>query len=242
MRLLLSSGGNNSLSSKQKLILNAQIEELFRGIDEVVFISYAQKKRIEYTTKVREKSWPLKNIKLIGIEEYDNPYDAVKNAKGIYVGGGNSFLLTHGLHENKLIKILNDVIISGIPYLGVSAGTNIACPTMMTTNDMPIIMPKKLDTLNLVNFQINPHYHEGPMWLKNEEGFVKHNGETRSQRINEYHQNNIIPVIGLFEGSLIKWQNQKGKLMIGDAVIFHKGKLPKKIKNGTYVNNNLEII
>ena len=97
MRLLLSSGGNNSLSSNQKLILNAQIEELFRGIDEVVFISYAQKNRIEYTTKVREKSWPLKNIKLIGIEEYDNPYDAVKNAKGIYVGGGNSFLLTHGI-------------------------------------------------------------------------------------------------------------------------------------------------
>ena len=241
MQLLLSSGGNSSLSKGKLQTLNKLIKDLFTGIDEVIFISYAQKNRKEYTKRIREKWWPLKNVKLTGIEEYENPIDAIAEAKGIYIGGGNSFLLTHGLHENKLIDVLNEIVNLDIPYMGVSAGTNVACPTMMTTNDMAIIMPQSFQTINLVNFQINAHYHDGSIWLKEEEKFIKHNGETRAQRIKEFHQDSDVPVIGLFEGSLIRWRGIKGELMIGGGVIFHPGEKPFLVKRGTMINNKLEI-
>ncbi len=242
MRLLLSSGGNNSLSLEKKDILNNQIKNLFRGMDEVIFIPYAQNNQKEYTKKVREFWWPLSDVKLKGIEEYKNPINAIKNSKGIYIGGGNSFLLVHLLHKHGLIDVLNEVVSSGVPYLGVSAGTNVACPTMMTTNDMPIVMPKSFEAINLIKFQINAHYHDGNIWLKQKDKFIKHNGETRLQRIKEFHYNNDAPVIGLFEGSLINWDGERGELIIGKAVIFKKDMMPENIEIGTILNNKLEII
>ena len=179
---------------------------------------------------------------MIGIEEFGDPIQAIRDAKGIYIGGGNTFLLTDKLHKNNLIDILKDVIKQGVPYMGVSAGTNVACPTMMTTNDMPVIIPNSFETLELIDFQINAHYHEGKMWLGNEGDFVKHNGETRAQRIAEFHQHNEAPVIGLFEGSCINWKDDKGELKIGGGVIFKAGKDPKVVKRGAIINSNLDIL
>lgn len=242
MNLLLSSGGNNSLSEEQKIELHKHIKNLFKGVKKVLFISYAQKKQKEYTDIIREKWWPLNDVELIGIEEFENPKEAIIDSEGIYVGGGNTFLLTKKLQEKKLIGSLRNIVMNGVPYMGVSAGTNIACPSMMTTNDMPVVMPKTFQTLGLINFQINAHYHEGNIWFKEGEGFKMHRGETRAKRISEFHQFNDLPVLGLCEGSIIRWKDERGQLLIGGASIFIPNKKQKKIVIGTIIDKNLNVI
>ena len=242
MNLLLSSGGNSSLKKEQIVELHAHIKSLFKGIKRVLFISYAQKEHREYTKEIKEKWWPLEEVELIGIEEFENPKEAVINSEGIYVGGGNTFLLAKKLQENNLINSLRNVVKNGIPYMGVSAGSNIACPSMMTTNDMPIVMPKSFETLGLIDFQINAHYHEGNIWYKDNGSFKMHRGETRARRISEFHQFNEIPVIGLCEGSVIRWKEEMGQLLIGDANIFIQNKKTKRIERGTNIDKYLNII
>ena len=99
-------------------------------------------------------------------------------ADGVYMGGGNSFLLNMDLHKYGLIDALRDVVKQGIPYLGVSAGSNVACPTMMTTNDMPIVMPPSYEALGIVPFQINPHYYPGIITFHSEGQRYDHFGES----------------------------------------------------------------
>ena len=164
------------------------------------------------------------------------------NSEGIYVGGGNTFLLTKKLQENNLINSLRNVVKNGIPFMGVSAGSNIACPTMMTTNDMPVVMPKTFETLGLVKFQINAHYHKGNIWYKDDESFKMHRGETRARRISEFHQFNETPVIGLCEGTAIRWKEGLGRILIGDASIFMPNKKPEKISPGVNIDECLNII
>jgi dipeptidase E len=242
MNLLLSSGGNSSLNEEKIIQLNVHIKNLFKGVKRVLFISYAQKKQKEYTDIIREKWWPLDDVELIGIEEFENPKEAIINSEGIYVGGGNTFLLTKKLQEKNLISSLRNVAMNGVPYMGVSAGTNIACPSMMTTNDMPVVMPKSFQTLGLIDFQINAHYHEGNIWCKEGERFKMHRGETRAKRISEFHQFNDSPVLGLYEGSIVRWKDERGQLLIGDASIFVPNNKPRKIGIGTIIDKNLSIL
>ena len=242
MDLLLSSGGNSCLKEEQITILHHHMKDLFNGIKNVLFISYAQEQQHQYTKKIREKWWPLNDVKLVGIEEFESPREAIMNSEGIYVGGGNTFLLTKKLQENNLINSLRNVVKNGIPFMGVSAGSNIACPTMMTTNDMPVVMPKTFETLGLVKFQINAHYHKGNIWYKDDESFKMHRGETRARRISEFHQFNETPVIGLCEGTAIRWKEGLGRILIGDASIFMPNKKPEKISPGVNIHECLNII
>ena len=242
MDLLLSSGGNSCLKEEQITILHHHMKDLFNGIKNVLFISYAQEQQHQYTKKIREKWWPLNDVKLVGIEEFESPREAIMNSEGIYVGGGNTFLLTKKLQENNLINSLRNVVKNGIPFMGVSAGSNIACPTMMTTNDMPVVMPKTFETLGLVKFQINAHYHKGNIWYKDDESFKMHRGETRARRISEFHQFNETPVIGLCEGTAIRWKDGLGRILIGDASIFMPNKKPEKISPGVNIDEFLNII
>ena len=242
MDLLLSSGGNSCLNEEQITILYHHMKDLFNGIKNVLFISYAQEQQHQYTKKIREKWWPLNDVKLVGIEEFESPREAIMNSEGIYVGGGNTFLLTKKLQENNLINSLRNVVKNGVPFMGVSAGSNIACPTMMTTNDMPVVMPKTFETLGLVKFQINAHYHKGNIWYKDDESFKMHRGETRARRISEFHQFNETPVIGLCEGTAIRWKEGLGRILIGDASIFMPNKKPEKISPGVNIDEYLNII
>ncbi len=157
------------------------------------------------------------------------------------MGGGNTFLLTKKLHENGLIDVVRSRVLGGMPYMGVSAGSNVACPTMQTTNDMPIVQPPSFETFDLIPFQINAHYHDGNIWLKEEGRFEPHFGETRAQRIKEFHEHNQRPVIGLWEGAFLRWQDNTGILVGGDATVFHPGEEPGTQSPGSEFNNELLI-
>ncbi|QED36260.1 dipeptidase PepE [Antarcticibacterium arcticum] len=178
-----------------------EIQELFKE-RELLFIPYARPGGISHTdyTDLVKKSLENTGIAVKGLHEYEDPAQAVQESKGIFTGGGNTFLLVEKLYRNNIMGLLRQVILQGTPYLGTSAGTNIAGLTMQTTNDMPIIYPPSFQTLGVVPFNINPHYLDPVL-------NSTHKGETRETRIREFHTLNTQPVIGLREGS---WLELKG--------------------------------
>jgi dipeptidase E len=132
---------------------------------------------------------------IVSIHRFDDPVKAVNDAEAIVVGGGNTWNLLRNIHDNKLTEPIRNKVRNGTKYIGWSAGSNLACPTIKTTNDMPIIDPIGFDALNLIPFQINPHYLD-----KNPDG---HGGETREDRINEFMViNKDIYIAGLREGCM----------------------------------------
>ncbi|QYA25489.1 dipeptidase PepE [Gramella sp. MT6] len=205
------------------------LPELYNNIDEILFIPYARPGGIsheEYTAKAAE-AFSKAGIKVKGINEFKDPVEAVKEAKGIFTGGGNTFLLVSELYRNKVMNVIKEVVKNGTPYMGTSAGTNIAGLSMQTTNDMPIVYPPSFQTLGLVPFNINPHYLDP-------DPNSEHKGETRETRIKEFHGINSQPVIGLREGSWLELKDNKvtlkGKLQ---ARLFKKDKLPFEIDTET---------
>lgn len=174
----------------------------FQHCKTILFIPFARPGGVshdEYTKKVA-LAFAKINKTVKGIHEFEDASLAIKNAEGIFTGGGNTFLLVSQLYKNNIMNLLAETIKNGTPYLGTSAGSNICGLTMQTTNDMPIIYPPSFQTLGLVPFNLNPHY------LDSDSG-SKHMGETRETRISEFHAFNTCPVIGLREGS---WLDVKG--------------------------------
>ena len=209
-----------------------EIADLFKYTDTVIFVPYARPGGIshdEYTEKAA-KAFEKIDKKLIGLHTFENPLEALKTAKGVFTGGGNTFVLVNALYKLKLMQPLREAIFNGLPYLGTSAGSNICGVSMMTTNDMPIIYPPSFKTLGVIPFNLNPHYLDP-------DTSSKHMGETRETRIKEFHTQNTIPVVGLREGSWIRVQNEKIVLKGGlDARIFEQEKEPYEIKTGTELN------
>ncbi|MCM8567907.1 dipeptidase PepE [Gramella jeungdoensis] len=205
------------------------LPELYKEKEEILFIPYARPGGIshqEYTEKASE-AFSTVGIKVRGIHEFENHAQAVKAAKGIFTGGGNTFLLVSELYRNKVMNVLKEVVQNGTPYMGTSAGTNIGGLSMQTTNDMPIVYPPSFKTLGLVPFNINPHY------LDPDPGST-HKGETRETRIKEFHGLNSQPVIGLREGSWLELKDNKVTLK-GELPgrIFKKDKVPFEVETGT---------
>jgi len=179
-----------------------------------------------------DKVFQTFGVTLQSIHHAKNPAEAVKNAECVIVSGGNTFHLVYELHRNKLMDVLRNRALDGMPYIGWSAGSNIACPTLRTTNDMPIIEPESFNCLNLIPFQINPHYLDTKNHPK------KHGGETREDRINEFLAvNKEITIVGLRESSLLE---VNGKTMILKAkkgkrhgmLVFQHGKKPVEVPKG----------
>lgn len=210
-----------------------EIEALFKATNEIIFIPYARPGGISYKDYTEKAKLAFKKInkKILGIHEFDNPVNAIKNAKGIFVGGGNTFVLVNQLYKNNLITILQDTVNQGTPYLGTSAGSNICGLTLNTTNDMPIVYPPSFKTLALVPYNINPHYLDP-------DPTSKHMGETRETRIQEFHSFNTQPVIGLREGSFLhvfgEHTTLKGK---HTARIFEHNKKPYELDINSDLNN-----
>lgn len=161
----------------------------------------------------------------ISIYKRTHHSETIREADIIMVGGGNTFHLVYHLQKNGLISLIRQAVLDGKPYIGWSAGANVACPTLSTTNDMPIIQPESFGTFNLVPFQINPHYLD-----VNPDG---HGGETREDRVNEFLEiNRDKVVIGLREGTGLWIENDKIKL-VGEntARFFQYGKKPEELDN-----------
>ncbi len=197
------------------------LRDLFQETDEVLFIPYARPGGITYDayTKIAQEGFRHIDKRIVGIHTFKDPIKAIQNAKGIFTGGGNSFVLVNSLYQNNLLPVLKEKITSGTPYLGTSAGSNIAGPNIKTTNDMPIVYPPSFKTLGIVPFNINPHYMDP-------DPKSKHKGETRETRIKEFHGFNSIPVVGLREGSWIRILNNELTLKGGSlsARVFEKDK------------------
>lgn len=186
-------------------------------ISRVLFIPYAGVTITfdEYANRAQKKFQSM-GYELESIHRTDDPVQAVKSARAIVVGGGNTFHLVNYLHKTGIISAVRKSALNGMPYIGWSAGSNVACPTMMTTNDMPIVQPSDFTTFDLVPFQINPHYLDA-----NPEG---HKGESREQRILEFVQVNPgIYVAGLREGTILQLQDRILKLIGEKSMRIFKG-------------------
>lgn len=202
------------------------LQSHFKDCKSILFIPYARPGGIshdEYTQKVSEAFQTI-NISVKGIHEFENAENAIKNAEGIFTGGGNTFLLVTQLYRNNIMQVLSETVKNGTPYLGTSAGSNICGLSMQTTNDMPIIYPPSFQTLGLIPFNLNPHYLDPELQSK-------HMGETRETRIKEFHAFNNTPVLGLREGS---WLEVKGDKIIlkGDlsARLFQQNQAPTELE------------
>lgn len=209
--------------------LKEELIQLYKGIDEIVFIPFARPGGIshdDYTAKARSFFETI-NIKVKGLHEFENKAEALNQAKGYFTGGGNTFLLVKTLHEEGLMSVLKENVSAGKAYLGCSAGSNIGGQNMKTTNDMPIVYPPSFDCMGLVPFNINPHYLDPNPDLK-------HNGETRETRIREFLTQNDIKVVGLREGNWIRRTGDSITVEGSELTrIFEKGKEPYEIEAGS---------
>lgn len=210
-----------------------ELKTFFKQVKTLVFIPFARPSGIshqDYTAKV-QVAFSKIGIEVKGLHEFEDPLLGIREAEAVFTGGGNTFLLVKQLYDHGLMQPLIEVVKSGTPYLGTSAGSNICGLTMETTNDMPIIYPPSFQTLGLVPFNINPHYLDP-------DPHSKHMGETRETRIHEFHQFNSQPVIGLREGSWIEVLGDritlKGQL---PARIFRKNQLPEEIETASSLSN-----
>ncbi|ASZ09703.1 dipeptidase PepE [Chitinophaga pendula] len=212
--------------------LTPTVTTLFEGVKEIIFIPYARPGGIshdDYTARATAY-FATQGIQVQGLHTFSDPVEAIRNAKGFFTGGGNTFLLVRQLHENNCMQVLKQAVENGAPYLGTSAGSNIGGINMQTTNDMPIVYPPSFATMGLVPFNLNPHY------LDPIEG-SQHMGETRETRIREFHTQNDIPVVGLREGNWIRVNNDTIVVEgIHTTRIFEQGKTPYEIPAGALLS------
>ena len=196
------------------------------GKEEILFIPYAGVRRTndEYEQKVIDR---LKNKNIKSIHHYEDKISAIKNASSIAVGGGNTFMLLYTLYKLNLIEPIKEAVANGAKYFGWSAGANIAGKTMMTTNDMPIIMPKSFDSLNIFPYQINPHFISGKL--------VGHNGESREERLEEFLIANPKETIyALPEGTALLIEDSEAEVIGHSEILkFEYQKEIEKIEVGT---------
>jgi len=172
------------------------------------------------------------NLTLIPLMGEMDMKKALDSADAVAVGGGNSFLLLRSLYRTGLVRSISERVRGGMPYLGWSAGSNVACPTIMTTNDMPIVESPSLKAMHLIPFQINPHYTEATI--------QGHGGESRDQRIAEYlAMNTQMPVVGLREGSLLHVKDNRITLTGADMQLFRSGKPVLAVADGSHFRSDL---
>jgi len=174
----------------------ADVLSFFRTVTRILFIPYALKDHAMYAEKIAAR-FEGSGLLVDSLHTAVRPRDAVENAEAFFVGGGNTFRLLDALYAQGVLHAMRNRVRAGAPYLGVSAGTNLACPTVRTTNDMPIVFPTSLDALSLVPFQINPHFIDAAP----DENLAH---ETREDRIREFHEENSVPVVGLREGAWLE--------------------------------------
>ena len=221
MRLLLISNSTNAGESYLEHPLEQIKSFLGTAAVNAIFVPYAGVTISfdDYTRRVRERFREIGHD-ITSVHELANPVEAIENAPAIIVGGGNTFQLIKMMHDHGLTGAIRNKVLQGTPFIGWSAGSNIACPSIRTTNDMPIVYPPSFEALGLLPIQLNPHYVDpepgGP-----------HMGETREQRIAEFHQLNHEVVVGIREGAML-WVEGRHMSLRGrhGGVLFRRGSRP----------------
>ena len=237
MKLLLISNSTNAGEAyleypKQNI---AEFLEKY-GVKNVLFIPYAAVtfSYDDYQKKVQERFAEF-SVVVDSVHLHENPVKAVEEAEAIVIGGGNTFHLLKTMQDNKLIEPIRKKIQGGTPYIGWSAGSNVTCPTICTTNDMPIVEPQSFEALNLIPFQVNPHYLDA-----HPDG---HAGETREQRIMEYiAANQDVYVAGLREGCMFLVEEDKMSLIGPKPVrLFKYGEEPREMQPNEHFSQLLQL-
>lgn len=202
-----------------------EIRRILTGRGRVGFIPFAQADHDAYTLLTRER-FARMNVEVTQVRDASD----VRNAEALFIGGGNTFRLLKALYDRELIEpVKQRVCDAGIPYIGSSAGTNVACPTIMTTNDMPIVYPPSFAAFGFVSFQINPHYLDA-------DPESTHKGETREERIQQFHEEHATPVIGLREGTMLRVEDGTVTLLgMSSARVFRPGEEPVEVEAGSAI-------
>lgn len=196
-----------------------EIRDFLGNIKRVLFVPFALYDRDAYAVTARERFAKM-GYELTSVHDASDRFQAVAETEAIFVGGGNTFRLLKTLYDQLLLGPIRQRVAGGMPYVGSSAGSNVAGPTIKTTNDMPIVQPPSFDALSLVSFQINPHYLDP-------DPNSKHMGETREKRIMEFLEENDTPVLGLREGAIARVENGRTVLKGSTgARIFRRGHEP----------------
>jgi dipeptidase E len=212
------------------------VKKFFEGKKNLIFIPYAQPGGISYDaySEKAKAAFELVGLSIRGIHEWKIPAEAVESCDGIFTGGGNTFLLLQTLQEHVLLDAIRKKVSAGTPYMGTSAGSNIAGLTINNTNDMPIVYPYSFDALGLVPFNVNPHYLDP-------DPSSKHMGETRETRINEFHQQSSIPVLGIREGSALLVMDQTWSILGTQSIrLFRQKQEAKEVKDADTLRSFLE--
>lgn len=206
-----------------------QIQEILGDLRRVLFVPYALHDQDGYAAKARER-FARMGCELTSIHQADDPVAAVRSTDAVFIGGGNTFRLLSRLYEQGLMEPIRERALAGMPYVGTSAGSNVACVTIRTTNDMPIVQPPSFDALNLVPFNLNPHYQDP-------DPRSTHMGETREERLLQFLEDNDKVVVGLREGAMLRIDGQDIRLLgAPGARIFRRGHAPQEVRPGDPVD------
>jgi dipeptidase E len=198
----------------------------------VLFVPYALHDRDGYA-EIAGRRFASMGYELNSIHRADDPRSAVASAEALFVGGGNTFRLLKTLYDRGLLETIRERVAHGIPYIGASAGSVIACPTIRTTNDMPIVEPPSLTALGLIWFQLNCHYLDP-------DPASTHMGETREERLLQFHEENDWPVVGVREGDMLRIEDGAAVLKgTKGARIFRRGRPPVEVPPGAILDTYL---
>ena len=206
---------------------STELRDFLDGAERILFIPWALADHNGYANVV-SSAYDSFGLDIESIHRADDPRSAIAGADAIYVGGGNTFRLLKTLQQADVVSLIRDRVTAGeLRYIGSSAGSNVACPTIRTTNDMPIVQPQSFDAIGIVPFQINPHYIDP-------DPSSSHMGETREERILQYLEENERPVVGIREGSFVEVVGDE--MTVGgrfSARIFKRGHDPFEIEPGS---------
>lgn len=209
-----------------------EIRDFLGAGKHVLFVPFALYDRDAYAATASER-FKRMGYELSSVHTAADRFQAVAATDAIFLGGGNTFRLLKTLYDQHLLEPIRQRVAEGMPYIGSSAGSNVAGPTIKTTNDMPIVQPPSFDALGLVSFQINPHYLDP-------DPNSKHMGETREKRIQEFLEENDTPVAGLREGAMLRCEH--GRIVLQGSTgarIFRRGQDPVETLPGDQLDELL---
>jgi dipeptidase E len=207
----------------------AEIRSFLGDLKHVLYVPYALSDHDKLATMAQQRFEQM-GYALSSIHTASDPVQAVNDTDAIFIGGGNTFRLLKTLYDRELLGPIRERVAGGMPYMGASAGSNVAGPTIRTTNDMPIVESPSFDALGLVSFQINPHYIDA-----NPDS--THMGETREERLMQFLEENETPVVGLREGAMLRIENGNTTLRgSSGARIFRRGQTPEEVLPGAQLD------